>query len=493
MFVWHAKEKPTNSERILRWDGNTGLPARPLFSISATRGLENSAQTQLPEHALMQRAGLVIARLAMAIAPHAHVIWIACGPGNNGGDGYEAARHLKLWGKFPVVTADDEAKIAPIEAAVSRNNAIEAGVLVTVEPPSQYDLCIDALFGIGSIRGLGARYKKWVDKINSGSGPVLAVDVPTGLNADNGNQMDFSVHADYTLSLLTLKPGLFTADGREACGEIWFNSLGVNEPAEMCAELNSEPRSVLRAHNTHKGSFGDVGIVGGAEGMAGAALLAAIAALNGGAGRVYLGLLDKSIDHLVTNKPEIMLRNLSDLHYESMVAVAGCGGGDSITEHLDEILIRSERLVLDADALNAIAQDASLQRKLKGRRLLTTVLTPHPLEAARLMGIQAADVQADRLGVAQELANRYGCVVVLKGSGTIISAPGSLPRINPTGNARLATAGTGDVLAGLIAARLSSRPTTLQSVSESVYLHGQVADKWSQSNTMTALDLASNL
>jgi hydroxyethylthiazole kinase-like uncharacterized protein yjeF len=188
-----------------------------------------------------------------------------------------------------------------------------------------------------------------------------------------------------------------------------------------------------------------------------------------------------------------MFRNLNDLAYESMVIVAGCGGGNSIAEHLDEILERSKRLVLDADALNSIARDASLQYKLAARRLLTTVLTPHPLEAARLMGIEAADVQADRLNVAQAIADRFACTVVLKGSGTIIAAPEMVPHINPTGNARLATAGTGDVLAGLIGARLTTKLCAFQCASESVYLHGQVADKWNNSFAMTAHGLAKNL
>jgi hydroxyethylthiazole kinase-like uncharacterized protein yjeF len=261
----------------------------------------------------------------------------------------------------------------------------------------------------------------------------------------------------------------------------------------MYAQLNTEPTVVVRAHNTHKGTFGEVGIVGGAQGMAGAALLAALAALSGGAGRVYLTLLDTAIARLYTNQPEIMFRNFSELTYESMVIVAGCGGGNSIAERLDEILKRSTRLVLDADAINSIAQDVCLQRKLAARRLLTTVLTPHPLEAARLMGVQATDVQANRLNVAQAMADRFACTVVLKGSGTVIAAPRTVPRINPTGNARLATAGTGDVLAGLIGARLTSGLSAFQCACESAYLHGQVADKWNKSLPMTAHDLARNL
>ena len=451
------------------------------------------AGRHLPAHTLMQRAGLAIARLALAITPHAHVIWIACGPGNNGGDGYEAAVHLKQWGKFPVVTACGPISRFPADALASRQSALAAGVLITEDPPNQYDLCIDALFGIGRIRELSAPYATWINQINSRIAPVLSVDIPSGLDAETGTCHETFVRADYTLSLLTLKPGLFTASGRDACGEIWFNSLDVAEPAVMCAKLNGTPPPAFRTHNTHKGSFGDVGVVGGARGMSGAALLAALAALHGGAGRVYLAVLDKSIAQLDTGQPGIMFRNLRELVFESMVIVAGCGGGNSIAEHLEGILERSTRLVLDADALNAISCDLSLQRKLACRSHMTTVLTPHPLEAARLMNIQSADVQADRLTVAQTIADRFACTVVLKGSGTVIAAPGITARINPTGNAGLATAGTGDVLAGQIGARLAAGGNAFQCACESVYLHGQIADQWCNPFTMTAKDLAINL
>ena len=456
--------------------------------------MEERASANLPAHTLMQRAGLAVARLAMAVAPHANVIWVACGPGNNGGDGYEAARYLKQWGKSPLVTADlDHTGNLPVDAAASHQSALEAGVMMSVEAPMEYDLCIDALFGIGSIREINAPYTGWIKQINSGRAPVLAVDTPSGLSAETGTCHSPCVRADYTLSLLTLKPGLFTADGREVCGEIWLDPLNVAEPGEGCSKLNCTPPFAKRAHNTHKGSFGDVCIVGGAPGMAGAAYLAALAAIHGGAGRTYLAMLDESLPQFDSGLPEVMFRNATEIAYESMVIVAGCGGGNSIATHLPRILERACLLVLDADALNAISRDASLQNQLAARKPHSTVLTPHPLEAARLMNMRAVDVQTNRLAVAQAIADRFGCTVVLKGSGTIIAAPGILPRINATGNARLATAGTGDVLAGLIGARLASGGDVFCHTCESVYRHGKVADEWHGSSTMTAHDLASNL
>jgi len=444
-------------------------------------------------HALMQRAGLAIAQFAMAVAPHARVIWIPCGPGNNGGDGYEAARHLKSWGKSPVVTCLDSSGNLPADAASTRNEALQAGVLFAKSMPEHYDLCIDALFGIGRIREFDALCTTWINRINSAAAPVIAVDVPSGLNADTGTSPMLCVKANYTLSLLTLKPGLFTADGREACGEIWFNALGIDEPESASARLNSAPHRAHRPHNTHKGSYGDVCIVGGCQGMTGAALLAARGALHGGAGRVYVGLLDSAAAQLDLCQPELMFRDLSELAYESMVVVAGCGGGKAIQTHLAGILERSGQLVLDADALNAVAKDSALQHLLASRSPRNTVLTPHPLEAARLMNLSSAEVQSGRLGVAQAMADRFGCTIVLKGSGTVIAAPDTLPRINVTGNARLATAGTGDVLAGLIGACLAVGGDAFESSCESVFRHGEAADGWRSTATMSAQDLAQAL
>jgi hydroxyethylthiazole kinase-like uncharacterized protein yjeF len=492
-FVWRAKEKPTNSERILGEHGLGAWSGRQLFATTQTRALETASALNLPQHKLMQRAGLAIAQFAMAIAPHARSIWIACGPGNNGGDGYEAASHLKSWGKIPVVTCLTSTNDLPFEAATARHNAICAGVAISDAMPSQYDLCIDALFGIGRIRPWDERIAGFIQHMNSGSAPVLSVDLPSGLNANTGATDGLYVKADYTLSLLTLKPGLFTADGREACGDIWFNDLGVVASTDPCARLNTVPTNIPRAHNTHKGSYGDICIVGGNTGMTGAALLAARAALLGGAGRVYVSLLDPQATQLDLYQPELMFRGLMDIAYETVSVVAGCGGGDAIAFHLAKILKTSARLVLDADALNAIAKDTTLQSLLTARPPQTTVLTPHPLEAARLMNLSTTKVQASRLGVAQALANRFVCTVVLKGSGTVIAAPGKLPCINTSGNARLATAGTGDVLAGFIAARMAGGGEAFVLACEAVFRHGQVADDWSPTATFSAQSLALSL
>lgn len=483
----------TNSECILGSNGIVPISANLLVSNDETRMLEISAAKSLPPHTLMQRAGLALARFALAVAPHARIIWIPCGPGNNGGDGYEAAKLLKQWGKYPIVTCLTSEAYLPADATAARQGAIEAGVVFADLLPDSYDLCIDALFGIGPLRNFNGQCTTWINHINSKKALVIAVDVPSGLDAETGAGNALHVKADFTLSLLTLKPGLFTATGRDACGEIWFNSLAIPATATGCAQLNIAPVAAARAHNTHKGSYGDVGVVGGSSGMTGAALLAAKAALHGGAGRVYVGLLDSEHPQLDICQPELMFRTPNALAYASMSIVAGCGGGKAIHAHLPDILDHSAQLVLDADALNAIAEDASLQHRLVLRKGKPTVLTPHPLEAARLMGLQSADVQANRLTAAQALADRFFCTVVLKGSGTVIAAPNTLPRINTTGNARLATAGTGDVLAGLIGAYLAAGSDAFQAASTAVFRHGKVADDWKAGSNLTAQGLSQAL
>jgi hydroxyethylthiazole kinase-like uncharacterized protein yjeF len=463
----------------------------PLHDAAAIRRIEAAAAAALPPHSLMQRAGLAVARLALAIAPHARTVWIACGPGNNGGDGFEAAVLLRRWGKDPVVTwTGDEARM-PEDARASLQRARAGGVTFTDAVPADADLCVDALLGIGSTRAPEGRLLQHVQHLNALAAPVLAVDLPSGLDADTG-RAQAHVRATHTLGLLALKPGLFTGHGRDAAGTVWFDDLQVDAGAEAPrAWLAGPPAASPRLHASHKGSYGDVAVVGGAAGMAGAALLAARAALHHGAGRVFVGFLDPSAPGLDPLQPDLMVRPVTSLDLGAMTVACGCGGGDAVAAVLPRALA-ARALVLDADALNAIAADPQLQAQLaaRGRRAAPTVLTPHPLEAARLLGTDTRAVQADRLAAARELAVRYGSVVVLKGSGTVVAAPDGRCWINPTGNARLAIAGTGDVLAGMVAARLASGEDAVAAATAAVYLHGLAADAWPAERPLTASALA---
>lgn len=437
----------------------------PLLDADQTRAHEQRASASLPPHTLMRRAGESVARLALALAPHAQRVWIAAGPGNNGGDGLEAAVLLRAWGKDVAVSLIGDAARLPADAADALARAQAAGVPIDpapacAEPPG---LAIDALLGIGASRAPAGAIAACIRALNTLHCPVLSVDLPSGLYATTGRTLgNDCVNAAHTLALLALKPGLFTGSGRDHSGEVWFDALGVDNWVDRPVAWLSGAAGVLpRRHAQHKGSFGDVAVVGGAPGMSGAALLAARAAHAAGAGRVHVVLLDHSpsIARLDPIRPELMFRDDWVRSRAEVLArttvVCGCGGGDAVRAPLPRLISLAHRLVLDADALNAIAADTTLAALLRARaaRGRGTVLTPHPLEAARLLACTTTEVQADRLRATQELADRFNCVIVLKGSGSVIAAPRSAARINSTGHAALASAGTGDVLAGWLGGR----------------------------------------
>lgn len=500
---------------------------QPLYDTHATRALEAAGIAATGPHVLMQRAGAAVARLAMAIAPHARRIWVACGAGNNGGDGIEAAALLHQQGRNVSVTWLGSPDTAPPDTQKSWKKAVDCGVRFVDEPPEAldaHDLCIDALLGIGltaeSRRAPPAPLLALLHTLRTSPAPVLCVDLPSGLIADTGQLAPgFVEHADtsstrHTLSLLTLKPGLFTGAGRDQAGSVWLDDLQLDTSATPpTAWLSGAPVAHLRPHASHKGSWGDVAIIGGegmrerGMGMTGAALLAASAALHAGAGRVMLAPLDADLLQLPGEQPELMLRRVDMLDLEKITVVCGCGGGNAVQAVLPQVLARARRLVLDADGLNAIAQHKDWQALLRDRAQhphQLTAITPHPLEAARLLDCSAAAVQADRLAAARQLAEQCACIVVLKGSGSIIAAPGHTPFINPTGNARLATGGTGDVLAGLLGARLAALPnggdddddedlfaSAVDATRHACWQHGQVADQWpSAEGQLTASGLA---
>ena len=449
--------------------------ATPLYWVSELKELEALGDALSGNGVLMRKAGLAVAQLALAIAPHAQRIWIPCGPGNNGGDGLEAAFCLLQMGKTPIVTMLRNSGATPADAQETCLRARHAGVIFEEQTPPDIDLCIDALFGIGTQRPFDQQCITWIAAINALDVPVLAVDIPTGLASDSGIGASHLVKASHTLTLLGAKPGLFMVDGRDACGEIWLHSLEVPESAKVCAVLNTIQSKQWRPHNSHKGSFGDVGVIGGARGMGGAAVLAASAALRSGAGRVYLGMLcaDELFFHPI--RPELMLRDIKAFEFESMSVVTGCGGGDAIQAELESIIRRSYRLVLDADALNCLANSNALEQLLTQRERETTVLTPHPLEAARLLGVSVKEIQNNRILAAQRMAMRFRCTVVLKGSGTVIADGVSTPYINVSGNARLATGGTGDVLAGILGANLAAGTPPFEAACLAVNHHGSTA------------------
>lgn len=473
--------------------------AWPLHDEQGSRLVEQATQAGLAEHALIERAGWAVARLTLAVAPHAQRIWIAAGGGNNGGDGLIAARHLLRAGKAVRVGFAGDASRLPPDAAHALATARAAGVSIDTSDAGivEADVIVDALLGLGARSAPRARVAAAIACINRSNLPVLAVDLPSGLPADTGAAAHEAVRAHHTLSLLTLKPGLFTAHGRDHAGRVWYDTLGADTQllqATAAATLAGPPPVTVRQHAQHKGSFGDVVVIGGAEGMGGAAVLAARAALVSGAGRALLARLDDRLAAADLPWPELMQRSVADLVQPPTLArstvVAGCGGGQAIAQVLPGLLEHASRLVLDADALNAVAASPALQAALAARNAdgPRTVLTPHPLEAARLLGITTAEVQQDRLQAARRMATAFGSVVVLKGSGTVIAGPSGRPALNPTGSARLATAGSGDVLAGWLGGRWAGRPSAPPAgvAADTVWLHGRAVEERPGTGPLTA-------
>ncbi len=312
------------------------------------------------------------------------------------------------------------------------------------------------MLGLGLRRPLQGEFQKAAALLAQHSGLRLALDLPSGLDANTGADWG-AAPCDHTLSFLALSPGLFTGAGRQLGGTVWLDGLtdGTEPPwahppaawLRGAEALTPWPEQGARGrwpHAGHKGTQGDVCILAGA--MPGAAQLAAQAALEAGAGRVYVQGL------AALNAVELMAAP-AELPWLHNVFVAGCGWSEAQEERLANVLHQAKQLVLDAGALNAIAQSSALQRLLAARSSCAqeTVITPHPLEAARLLGMDTSSLQADRLASAQLLADRLNCTVILKGSGSVVASPGQVPSLNSTGHAALASPGTGDVLAGWLA------------------------------------------
>jgi hydroxyethylthiazole kinase-like uncharacterized protein yjeF len=515
------------------------LPYPALLSSDQVRAREQSLAATLPHYRLMAHAGEATARLALAIAPHARHIWVACGAGNNGGDGLEAAIHLRAAGKTVHISLQPSAgKALPADAAHALQRAQAAGLAISAQPPAHFDLAIDAVWGIGLSAGRSAPTEgpalAWLQQLLETDRDVLCIDTPSGLLADTGAWLPWLEPLvpqaprgrRFTLSMLALKPGLFTLQGRDWAGEVWLAPLSAHNPVWRCdripaADMDTSSGTgqlVIRAHNplpthnSHKGLFGDVGVIGGqsashdGQGMEGAAMLAASAALHAGAGRVMLHLLDSSC---TSPRPggiaaDIMLRSLEAMRALRGSLVCGCGGGSLVSDVIPQALPHAGSLVLDADALNAIAaqaavQTALLQRAAQASATGPTVLTPHPLELARLLGSSTAQIQRDRIGAARQAAQQWQCLVVLKGSGSVIAAPDGRYAINHSGNARLSIGGTGDVLAGCIGAHLAALPPgsswakAWQPLLDAVWLHGHAADIWPPARMLTASRLARSL
>ncbi|HZW14511.1 MAG TPA: NAD(P)H-hydrate dehydratase [Noviherbaspirillum sp.] len=464
-----------------------------LYQVSEIRAIEEAALATLPTGTLMQRAGEAAARVALKLSSEPRQtapVLVLAGPGNNGGDALETAFQLANSGLEVVVLlcADLARQSKDSQRALAKAKSTAARFLeptVDSARAQRWSLIIDGLFGIGLTRPIAANLRALVETINSLNCPVLALDVPSGIDADTGaivGDTGVAIRATHTVTFIGDKPGLHTFNGRDFAGEVEVANLRIEHELFPSAKayLNSletfTPFLRHRQHNSHKGSFGDVIVVGGAHGMGGAPILAARAASKCGAGRVFAAFIDEPPPY-DSVQPELMCRYAPEMDFTGATLVVGPGLGISELAHdiLSKVLHAPSPIVLDADALNLIAAEPGLQQEL-AQRSADAVITPHPLEAARLLGTTAKEIQADRPTAAAELAQRLNAVAVLKGSGSIIAKPDGALYINTTGNPALATAGTGDVLAGICGALVAQSFPVWNAALAATWLHGQAAD-----------------
>ena len=479
--------------------------AQPILSEAQLRQLETQQASAWPP--LMERAGQaaadwVLEQLARQSANEArHPVLILVGPGNNGGDALVVARLLHMAGQSVqlVMPADPDKLPSDARQAWKGWQKLNQTVLKTwpADNDTSYALAIDGLFGLGLSRPITGLYAELIEHFNRLPCPRLALDIPSGLQAASGRLTGPCIQATHTLSFIGLKAGLLTLNGPDYCGSIRLHDLDLtssiaNLPpqAYRLSIQHFRHRLQARLQNSHKGSHGSLMIIGGAAGMTGASLLAGRAALNFGAGRVYLGMLEAlSVDAL---QPELMLRALPSLAAATtaqpardflslaQVLVIGPGLGRSplASEWLQAALDTEQALLLDADALNVLAEEPALWSQLQLRQapVAPVILTPHPTEAARLLKTTTAAIQADRPAAALELARQTRSHVVLKGCGSVVCLADGRWFINTTGNAGLATAGTGDVLSGLIGSLLAQGWPADQALMAGVHLHGAAAD-----------------
>ena len=464
------------------------MQPEPLYPTEAIRRIE-TAFSELP---LMQRAGRAAADLAAAIcADRSHPVLILAGPGNNGGDAFEVARLLSE-GFFQtcVIFPGDAARL-PRDAAAAYRRFAEAGGTTRndIPPARRWSLIVDGLFGIGITRDIAGAYADLIDQANElaerDGCPLLALDCPSGLDADTGCLHGTTIRASHTITFIAAKPGLFTADGPDYCGKVSVAALDLDSDSVGAPSGRTITPHLFadllqpRRRNSHKGSFGNVGILGGSAGMVGAALLAARAALRLGGGRIYLGLIDELAPAIDPLQPELMIRRPDRLLATDLTALAcgpGMGNNGEVIALLEAACHLDIPLVLDADALNRLAENGELHVAVTARHA-PTLLTPHPAEAARLLDCSIGEIQNDRIGAACQLATRFNACVALKGCGTIVATPEGDWFINTSGNPGLATAGSGDVLTGIVAALLAQGGSTRSALLAAVHVHGAAADR----------------
>jgi hydroxyethylthiazole kinase-like uncharacterized protein yjeF len=474
-----------------------------LYTAAQVRELDRLAiAIGIPGIELMSRAGLAAFRQVQQRWPDHSPIEVFCGGGNNGGDGYIIAALAKADGLPVRVWALADPELLHGDAALAMQQALDAGVEIKSwqgEEPDLNSVIVDALLGTGLSGVVREKYTLAISVINASGAPVLAIDVPSGLCSDTGSQLGAAVHASATISFIGRKRGLYTLAGSDCAGCKVFDGLAV--PRGIYQQLHASRAKITlhlngasmlaqwraRPRNAHKGMFGHVLVVGGDLGMAGANLLASTAAARSGAGLVSCVTQPEHSGIFVAARPELMVHGISleqlassdilgSLIEKASVIVIGPGlGQGQWGQTLLKAVLRSNKpLVVDADALNLLAQSPELLHSHSGPR----ILTPHPGEAARLLACSTAAVQSDRFASVMALRDKYQATVLLKGAGTLIADAGSTSPLylNSGGNPGMATGGMGDVLSGVIAAFIAQGHAPTAATCLAAAVHAAAAD-----------------
>jgi NAD(P)H-hydrate epimerase len=467
------------------------LPLK-LYSAAQVRELDHLAIDRhgIAGFTLMQRAAQAAYQLLRQQWPHAQRLLVVCGAGNNGGDGYLLA----------CLAFTDDLQVTVVEAGEQEHGSADAvrarqqwqdcgGRTVSAKDVqvalSSVEVIVDALLGTGLQRELGADWADMVTIINQAQKPVLSIDVPSGLHADTGAVMGVAIEADITMTFIGLKQGLFTGRGPDYCGQIFLDDLDV--PADIFTQVKTakhildgaELHTLLppRQPGCHKGQCGHVLVIGGDKGMAGAVRMAAEAAARVGAGLVSVATRPAHVDMVNAGRPELMCHGIEDvadlmplLNRASVVAIGpGLGQSAWAQAMLAEVMQTQLYLVLDADALNLVAA----RPHKRGR----WIFTPHPGEAARLLGWSSEQVQKDRFKTVNAISEQYNCITVLKGAGSLVQAAQEANvYLCREGNPGMATAGMGDVLTGVIAGLLAQGLSLVDAARSGVFVHAAAAD-----------------
>ena len=472
------------------------LPIK-LYRAAQVRELDRITiqERGIPGFELMSRAGAAVFECVRNKWPDAQSVAVFSGSGNNAGDGYIIAGLALKAGLKVYVYAVSEPEMLKGDALTAYQSYKGTVVPFQVGQTIAADVIVDALLGTGLDRPVTGLYAEAIEAINASPAHVVAVDVPSGLNADTGNVMGCAVKAGCTVTFIGLKQGLFTGQAAEHCGEIVYAKLAV--PDDVFEEVASTVTRVVKSplprrdRCSHKGNHGHVLIVGGDQGYSGAARLAGEAALRVGAGLVSVATRTEHSGLMNLNRPELMCHGvtgagqLSVLLEKASVIVVGPGLGQSdwAKALFDAAINAGKPVVIDADGLNLLAN-------LPATRL-DWILTPHPGEAARLLNCSTAEVQQDRFAAVSAMQVRYGGVAILKGAGTLIASEGGLA-VSTTGNPGMASGGMGDVLSGVIAGLLAQGLSLKTAAQQGVYMHGLAADMAAEKDGERGL-LASDL